>query len=217
MLQMTIAKEGTLNVLCLGAHCDDVEIGCGATLLQLLESRNAHITCVVFASDEIREAETRHALSMIANHSLKSIEIEVLHHRNGYFPYEGALIKDQFERLKARSRPDIIFTHHLNDRHQDHRLIAELTWNTFRDHCVLEYEIPKFDGDLGTPNVFFPISEALARRKVDIIRTAFRSQSERQWFDDATFMALMRLRGIECNAPGGLAEAFHCRKARVSF
>ena len=210
MHSFNFVRDRELQILCLGAHCDDIEIGCGATLIDLLASSvKTRVTWVVFSSNEVREREARHAASLIG---AEAIGIEVLQYRNGYFPFEGAQIKDHFEQLKARVQPDVIFTHHVGDAHQDHRTIAELTWNTFRNNLVLEYEIPKFDGDLGRPSVFVPVSREIAQRKVEVLRSAFVSQQDRQWFTEATFMGLMRLRGLECNSPSGFAEAFHCRK-----
>lgn len=210
MFSFNVASDRDLHVLCLGAHCDDIEIGCGATLIDLsAKSPKLRVTWVVFSSDDVREREARSAASQIVG---APIDIDILDFRNGYFPFEGAAIKDYFESLKRRIQPDVIFTHHVGDAHQDHRTIAELTWNTFRDHLVLEYEIPKFDGDLSRPNVFVPVSRATAQRKVEVLRGAFASQLGRQWFTDDTFLGLLRLRGIECNSPSGLAEAFHCRK-----
>ena len=132
--------------------------------------------------------------------------------RDGFLPFEGALVKNVFEELKQTVTPDLIFTHNRKDAHQDHRLIAELTWNTFRDHLILEYEIPKYDGDLGQPSVFFPLRNDVWQKKVRLIMDAFQSQHQKRWFEEETFSALMRLRGMECNSPSGYAEAFYCRK-----
>ena len=132
--------------------------------------------------------------------------------RDGFFPSQAARIKEEFERLKRRASPDLVFCPRREDAHQDHRLLGELAWNTFRDHLILEYEIPKYDGDLGSPNVFVPLDRKTAQAKVDHIRKAFPSQAGNQWFTDDTFLSVLRLRGIECNAPSGYAEGFHCRK-----
>ena len=137
--------------------------------------------------------------------------------RDGYFPYSGADVKDQFESLKASPRPDLILTHHCEDRHQDHRIVSELTWNTFRDHLILEYEIPKYDGGLGSPNVFVEIDEAMLERKLEILMNVFASQKSKHWFNAKNFEAIMRLRGLEANAASGLAEGFYGRKSRLSF
>lgn len=204
-------------VLCLGAHCDDIEIGCGGTLLELGASlKTASLHCAVFTSDDIREAETRAALSELGA-DWESVDVDTHSFRNGYFPYVGAEIKDAFEALKSTVEPDLIFTHYRDDRHQDHRLVSDLTWNTFRDHVILEYEIPKFDGDLAQPNAYVEISEAFAAKKVDCLQRCFKSQNEKHWFKPETFKALMRLRSVECNAQSGFAEAYYARKAKLRF
>jgi LmbE family N-acetylglucosaminyl deacetylase len=203
------------EVLCLGAHCDDIEIGCGGALIELMRTHpTVRVQWIVFSSNDVRAAETRDAARRIAG---SRISVEVCNFRNGYFPYVGAAIKDYFEALKSRVRPDLVFTHWLSDRHQDHRTISELTWNSFRDHWILEYEIAKYEGDLGHPNVFLPLAEDAARSKVSVLRESFVSQHDKQWFSDETFWAMLRLRGIECNAPSGYAEAFHSRKTILSL
>jgi LmbE family N-acetylglucosaminyl deacetylase len=203
------------RVLCLGAHCDDIEIGCSGTILKLLSRhRSLAFQWVVFSSDEKRKNEAVTSAEIILRGaSSKTISIKAF--KESFFPYVGAEIKDDFEQLKRNFSPDLIFTHYRNDLHQDHRVISELTWNTFRDHFILEYEIPKYDGDLGTPNFFSPILENTCNEKVKTILDSFSTQSDKQWFSAETFYALMRLRGIECNAPSGYAEAFYCRKAII--
>jgi len=204
-----------LRVLCLGAHCDDIEIGCGATLLKLIEENPpASVTWVVFSSDEVRELEARKSAKFILGDSVSS-ELMILNHHNGYFPYVGAEIKDDFEQLKNKIEPDIIFTHYGKDHHQDHRVVSELTWNTFRNHWILEYEIPKYDGGLGSPNLFAPVQAKYVRRKSEILMDCYESQVNRPWFSRSTFDALMRLRGIECNSKSGYAEAFYVRKTII--
>jgi LmbE family N-acetylglucosaminyl deacetylase len=205
-----------LRLLCLGAHADDIEIGCGGSILRLAaEQPQMSVRWVVFSGGERRRAEAtgaaRHFLAGLAD-----VEIRVLGFRDGYFPTQHAEIKDAFEELKRDWRPTLVLTHYREDLHQDHRLIAELTHNTFRDHLVWEYEVPKYDGDLGNPNLFLPLSREQCRRKVELLLEHFPSQRERApWFTEETFLGLMRLRGIGCNAPSGLAEAFYCRKAVV--
>jgi LmbE family N-acetylglucosaminyl deacetylase len=207
--------EGPLEILCLGAHCDDIEIGCGGTLLRILAERpGSSVHWVAFASNPEREAEARASASAFLEGAARS-RVVIQAFRESYFPQVAAEIKDAFERLKAEVKPDVVFAHHRGDLHQDHRVIAELVWNTFRDHLVAEYEIPKYEGDLGAPNVFFALPDAIARRKVELILRHFPSQASRSWFRAATFEALMRLRGVECNAAEGWAEAFHCRKLTV--
>ena len=200
------------QILLLGAHADDIEIGCGGTILKLVSRYpNAHFHWVVFSANGARaeEAELSAGRFLFGANS-QSIELRAF--RDGFFPYQGAEIKEFFEALKAKLRPDLIFTHHESDRHQDHRLLSELTWNTFRDHVILEYEIPKYDGGLGSPSFFVPLTEEERCRKIDMLLAGFPSQSARKWFSEATFDAILRLRGIESNAPSGYAEAYFCRK-----
>ena len=209
-------KNRPLHVLCLGAHCDDIEIGCGATILKLAdEAPDLSINWVVFSSNEVRAAEAKESFRKFSR-NIESAELKIFNFRNGYFPYIGNEIKDSFEELKSTADPDLIFTHHGQDYHQDHRTISELTWNTFRDHCILEYEIPKYDGDLGTPNFYVPSKVEYMRRKSQLLLDCFTTQRKRPWFSQTTFDALMRLRGIECNSSSGFAEAFFARKVTLS-
>ncbi|HEY8524096.1 MAG TPA: PIG-L family deacetylase [Acidimicrobiales bacterium] len=214
-LRLTEPADDALDVLCLGAHCDDIEIGCGGTVLRLVERfPDARFHWVVLASSAERAAEGQRAAEhFLAGAGKQDVRIERF--RESYFPWTGAALKDYFEELKADVDPDLIFTHHRHDRHQDHRVVAELTWNTWRDHLILEYEIPKYDGDLGSPNVFVALDEATARRKVEGILTHFPSQRDRAWFDADTFRALLRLRGMEANAPDRWAEGFYGSKVVV--
>ncbi len=203
------------TVLCLGAHCDDIEIGCGGSLIELRIRRpDLRFVWVVFSGDEVREAETRAAAAALIGAG-SHLLVEVQRFRVGYFPHAGAQIKDAFEVLRARVTPDLVLTHYLADRHQDHRVVAELTWNTFRSHAILEYEIPKYEGDLGSPGVFCPLSAATVDRKVDALMSCFPSQRNHQWFDPELFRGHLRLRGIECNSPSRYAEAFHGRKLLI--
>jgi LmbE family N-acetylglucosaminyl deacetylase len=217
MLPLTFIEpqEDALEVLCLGAHCDDIEIGCGGMVLRLTEEfPAARFHWVVLSSDDVRGGEAqRSAEHFLVDAGKQDIRIERF--RESYFPWVGAEIKDYFEELRTEIDPDLILTHHRHDRHQDHRLVAELTWNTWRDHLILEYEIPKYDGDLGSPNVFIALDEATARRKVDGIIDHFPSQRRRAWFDADTFQALLRLRGMEANAPSRFAEGFYGSKVVV--
>jgi len=200
------------NVLCLGAHSDDIEIGCGATMLRLLdENPSLRMTWVIFCgASEQRATEAR--LSAAA---FGAKEIIVKDFRDAYLPYEGAAVKDTFEELKKLAAPDLIFTHFRDDRHQDHRVISDLTWNTWRSHAIFEYEIPKYDGDLAQPNVFSALSESVCTRKIDLLMSGFASQVNHRWFTPDTFWAMLRLRGVECDSPTRFAEAFHCRKMLV--
>jgi len=200
------------SILCIGAHCDDIEIGCGGTLLRLLDRDDPPaVTWVVLSSNAERRAEgLASANNVLARARQKEIVIGEL--RDGYLPYLGEAVKDFFEALKPRVSPDLIFTHYRDDRHQDHRLACELTWNTFRDHAILEYEVPKFDGDFGAPNLFVPLDEDVCDRKIRNVMDHFRSQQDRRWFTPDVFRAVLRLRGMEANAPSGYAEAFYARK-----
>jgi LmbE family N-acetylglucosaminyl deacetylase len=205
-----------LRLLCLGAHPDDIEIGCGGSLLRLVaEQPQMTARWIVFSGNEQRRTEARAAArGFLAG--IAAPEISVLGFRDGFFPSQHGEIKDAFESIKRDWRPTLVLTHYRDDLHQDHRLIAELTYNTFRDHLIWEYEVPKYDGDLGNPNLFLPLSREQCRRKVALLLEHFPSQHERAgWFTEETFLALLRLRGIGCNAPSGLAEAFYCRKAVV--
>jgi len=213
MLNLPLGRQARL-VLCLGAHCDDIEIGCGGALWSLARNHpQTEFVIAVFASDDDRERETRAAIERIlgtAKHQL------VLHrHRDGFFPAEWVAVKASFEALKAFGSPDVVLTHQENDRHQDHRIISELTWNTFRSHLVLEYEIPKYDGDFGQPNAYIPLAADAVDQKVAILMSSFPSQLGKRWFTEDLFRGLMRLRGMECNAPSGYAEAFYARKMRL--
>ena len=213
MLKLVLPTKdtGSLSVLCLGAHSDDIEIGCGGTLLHLrciLPGLRFH--WVVFSATGRRGEEATKAAELFTAGCEK--EVVLRDYRDGFLPYSGGEVKDVFEEMKKRLSPDLIFTHWNGDAHQDHRLISELTWNTFRDHMILEYEIPKYDGDLGRPNVFVPLEPAMHQKKLAYMNDAFQSQRVKAWFNDNTFLSLMRLRGVECNAPSGYAEAFYCRK-----
>jgi len=217
MLPFTIGSHigAPLRVLCLGAHCDDIEIGCGGAMLELVRTRpETEFRWVVLSSDPERASEARASATAFLGAARHALHVETF--RNGYFPWIGAAIKDYFETLKTYDSPDLIFTPWREDRHQDHRVVSDLTWNTFRSHTILEYEIPKYDGDLGQPNVFVPLDAATAETKARLITTVFRSQSDKSWMSEETFRALMRLRGVECAAPSGYAEAFHARKVVVS-
>jgi LmbE family N-acetylglucosaminyl deacetylase len=201
-----------LRILCLGAHSDDIEIGCGGTLLRLTDQyRNCVLHWVVFSAVGVRGDEARRGAELFGSKAvvqgptLKTFQ-------DGHMPFAGAEIKSVFEEIKGSFSPDIIFTHNRKDAHQDHRVLAELTWNTFRNHLILEYEIPKYDGDLGQPSVFVPLSEEVSGNKVKYIMESFQSQHGKHWFQPNTFLALMRLRGMECAAPSGHAEAFYSRK-----
>jgi LmbE family N-acetylglucosaminyl deacetylase len=199
------------RLLFVGAHSDDIELGCGGAALTLLARHpGSHVTWVVFSATGVRAAEAKaSAADFLAGAGER--DVRTLEFRESFFPYDGAAIKSAFEALKS-VEPDVVFTHCRHDLHQDHRLLAELAWNTFRDHLILEYEIPKYDGDLGHPGVFVALDGGVARRKCELIQHHFVSQRSRHWFDPELFMGLMRIRGMECRAPAGYAEAFHGRK-----
>lgn len=200
------------SLLCLGAHCDDIEIGAGATILKLVaEHPGLRVHWVVFSSTDERANEARaSAAEFLAG--AHDVDMQVQAFTDGFFPAEYAAIKRQFETLKDLVNPDLVLTHYRDDRHQDHRVVSDLTWNTFRDHLVLEYEVPKFDGDVGQPNVFVPVDDAARTAKVQLLLRHYGSQSSKHWFTADTFNALMRIRGLECRSGTGYAEAFHARK-----
>jgi LmbE family N-acetylglucosaminyl deacetylase len=210
-LSSLLDSRKPVRILCIGAHCDDIEIGCGASLLRFCSEREVRITWLVLCSTPARAAEARGSAGRFLRRARDS-EVRIEAFRDGYLPAQWAQAKDVFESLKRLPRPDLVLTHERDDRHQDHRIASELTWNTFRDHTILEYEIPKYDGGLGQPNLFVPLNRTTARRKAELLTKGYPSQADRRWFDSETFLALMRLRGVECNAAHGYAEAFHARK-----
>jgi LmbE family N-acetylglucosaminyl deacetylase len=215
MLGIDLSRDpnSTFHVLCLGAHSDDIEIGCGGTILRLIEEYpSSSFYWVVLGANQPQRADEalNSANAFLSQSSSKKIVVQGF--RDSYFPYIGAEIKAYFEQLKHEISPDLIFTHYRDDLHQDHRLVCELTWNTFRNHLILEYEIPKYDGDLGSPNFFVRLDETICTKKTEYLLAHFGTQGNRHWFDEDTFLALMRLRGIESRAPARYAEAFYCRK-----
>jgi LmbE family N-acetylglucosaminyl deacetylase len=214
MLGLTVRRDPgrPLRLLALGAHADDIEIGCGGTVLRLVaEHPGMAVDWVVLSGQGPRAGEAADsAAAFLEGTGATTVAVERF--RDGFFPYDGAAVKRYFEDLKARVQPDLILAPRLEDRHQDHRLVAELTWNTFRNHLILEYEIPKYEGDLGQPNLFVPLQREQAERKIELLLKHFPSQAGRSWWGDDTFRAILRLRGVESNAPSGLAEAFGARK-----
>ena len=211
-LSMCAHDNYPVSVLFLGAHSDDIELGCGGTVLSLLEQgQELDVHWVVFSSTPDRRFEAEKSADAFLKGAHRK-EIIVKDFKDGFFPYVGAEIKNSFEELKRRVNPDIVFTHYRHDLHQDHRVISELTWNTFRDHLILEYEIIKYDGDVGSPNCFVHLSEEICAKKNRIILDNFITQQSHPWFSEDSFLALQRLRGVESNAPGKLAEAFYGRK-----
>jgi len=211
-LKLDGVGERALQVLCLGSHADDIEIGCGGTILRLAkENPDWVFHWVVFSAIGPREQEARYAASRFVDPvRLKGPLLKTF--QDGFMPFAGADVKKVFEELKLEVSPDLIFTHNRKDAHQDHRLVSELTWNTFRNHMILEYEIPKYDGDMGQPSFFVPLTKEFCDAKIDILMESFKSQHGKRWFQRDTFFSLMRLRGMECNAASGYAEAFFTRK-----
>jgi LmbE family N-acetylglucosaminyl deacetylase len=203
-----------LKVLALGAHADDIEIGCGGTLLRLASEREIHVTWVVFCSTPRRQAEARaSAADFLAGAASSSVIVH--ENRDGFLPWAGPSVKESFEALKAQVDPHLILTHYRDDRHQDHRVVSELTWNTWRRHLILEYEIPKYDGDLGSPSFFVPVSPALYERKIELLLQHYPSQVGKHWFTPELFRSLARIRAMECASGDAPAEAFYCRKATL--
>lgn len=202
-----------LKVLCIGAHSDDIEIGCGGTLLEWQrQGQPIEVDWLVLTARGEREAEARRSARAMLRRA-ERLSLHLGDFRDGFLPAQYEEVKAFFESVRREVQPDLVFTHRLEDRHQDHRLAAELTWNTWRDQLVLEYEIPKYEGDLGQPSLYVPLAQATARRKAEHLQRHFGTQRSKGWFSDDTFLGLSRLRGIECRAPGGHAEAFHSRKA----
>jgi LmbE family N-acetylglucosaminyl deacetylase len=218
MLPLSLSRDpaAPLQVLCLGAHSDDIEIGCGGTILQLLSGySNVDVRWIVFSSNAEREREARASADLFLKKA-KRKKVIVRRFRDGFFPYDGAKIKESLEKMSKDLNPDLIFTHYRDDRHQDHRVVSDLTWNTFRRHLILEYEIPKYDGDMGSPNWFVPLKPKVCERKIKYICEMFKTQQVKGWLTEDTFLALMRLRGVECQAAEKYAEAFYCRKLTLA-
>ena len=210
---LTLSGAGRpARILAIGCHSDDIEIGCGGTLLALAQANpGLEIDWLVLAASGPRADEARRSAAAFTA-GVATVRVEVHDFRDGFLPYSGGEVKQVFEDLKSRVDPELVFTHAGYDFHQDHRLASELTWNTFRNHLILEYEVPKYDGDLGRPNVFFPLTQELVDRKLALLEEQFATQRGKHWFDPETFVALMRLRGMESVAPERFAEAFTARK-----
>ena len=213
MLSLRLSETpGPLDVLCIGAHSDDIEIGCAGTLLSLVDQGyKLRVTWAVLSAKNERAAEATHSASQLLG-NVAELRIHLGPFRDAHFPAQFSALKDYMTDLRRETNPDLIFTHCIDDRHQDHRLVGDLTWQSWRDHLVLEYEVPKYEGDLGRPNFFFPLSRAAAKSKVDHLLAHFGSQRSKDWFTGDTFLGLMRLRGIECRSADGFAEAFVARK-----
>ena len=214
MLGVALARDrGTpLRLLAIGAHADDVEIGCGGTIRRLAEiETELSVAWVVLAAHGVRVQEARASADRFLE-GVRVRDVRALDFEDAFFPYHGARIKRFFEELRREVEPDIVFTHARHDLHQDHRLVCELTWNTFRDHLILEYEIPKFDGDLGSPNMFVPLSKGECAFKIETVLSSFASQRSKHWLSADVLLGLMALRGAECRSPTKYAEAFYARK-----
>lgn len=216
-LRPAIGCQSEVKVLCLGAHCDDIEIGCGGTLLRWREGNpDLEVRWVVFAGNGGRAAETRASAQRFLGRDA-NLCVKFCDFRDGFLPYHGEEVKDAFERLKDEFSPDVVFTHYRNDLHQDHRLVSELTWNTFRDSLILEYEIPKWDGDLGNPNAYVPLAARHLEGKIEILCEEYATQRGRTWFEPETFRSIARLRGMEMAAKERYAEAFYVRKLALDI
>jgi len=211
MLGLSFNNKASLKVLCLGAHSDDIEIGCGGTILTLASRMEIEVYWVVFSADRVRRREAKASAHVFLQRA-KRKTVVVRNFKMSFFPFVGDQIKKYFEQLKHQCSPDLVFTHYRHDLHQDHQIISNLTWNSFRNHVILEYEIPKYDGDLGTPNFYVPLNETIRTRKINYLLSSFKTQAGKQWFTESTFSSILRLRGIESNAPEGYAEAFYSRK-----
>jgi LmbE family N-acetylglucosaminyl deacetylase len=218
MLPLELGRSGgaPVRLLAIGAHPDDIEIGCCGTILKLLEEDALSAIGWVVLSGKGERADEARASAEAVLSGVEEKRLMLRDFRDGFFPYDGGDIKEFFESLKSEFSPDIVLTHQRADLHQDHRIACELTWNTFRDHLILEYEVPKYDGDTGSPNLFVPLGEDLRRRKIDHLMTHFATQRPKRWFKEDLFSGLLRLRGMECNSPTSFAEAFYCRKAMLA-
>jgi LmbE family N-acetylglucosaminyl deacetylase len=218
MLPLELGRSGgaPVRLLAIGAHPDDIEIGCCGTILKLLEEDALSAIGWVVLSGKGERADEARASAEAVLSGVEEKRLILRDFRDGFFPYDGGDIKEFFESLKSEFSPDIVLTHQRADLHQDHRVACELTWNTFRDHLILEYEVPKYDGDTGSPNLFVPLAEDLRRRKIDHLMTHFATQRPKRWFKEDLFSGLLRLRGMECNSPTSFAEAFYCRKAMLA-
>lgn len=214
-LSVDSAAGRPLRLLAIGAHPDDIEIGCCGTILKLLDEKILSAICWVVLSGKGERAEEARSSAEALLAGVQEKKLMVCDFRDGFFPYDGAGIKEFFESLKQEFSPDLVLTHQRGDLHQDHRVSCELTWNTFRDHLILEYEVPKYDGDMGSPNMFVTLEDQICSRKIDHLMTHFASQRPKRWFKDDLFSGLLRLRGMECNSPTSFAEAFYARKARL--
>jgi LmbE family N-acetylglucosaminyl deacetylase len=209
---ISLVPQNLRRILALGCHADDIEIGVGGTLLRLLaEHAGLHVTWVVMSAAGERRAEAQASAEQFLERA-GSREIIIADFRDRFFPFQAEAIKEFLHQVADKTQPDLVFTHRLEDRHQDHRTVAEFTWHALRNHLVCEYEIPKYEGDLGQPNLFVPLAREVCERKIAITHESFASQRDKPWFTPDTFWALLRLRGLECNSPTRFAEGLYCRK-----
>ena len=219
MLGLDLHVEGrrTPRILFVGSHADDIEIGCGATAAALLRRYpRAKICWLVLSASPLRRREARRAVRLLLGSAIE-VDLRLAEFKESHFPSQVAAIKACVENVKTDFDPQIVFSHYSQDLHQDHRVVSEVTWNTFRNHLILEYEIPKYDGGLGSPSVFVPITRTALTKKTGVLMKAFGSQLQKQWFTPETFVAMARIRGIECNSPTGYAEAFYARKLQFQL
>ena len=215
-LRLNTNRQTPLQVVCIGAHCDDIEIGCGGSLVALSQAYpEAVFHAWVFSGETSRAAETASCLASLVG--VDRLRLTQLSYRDGYFPADWSAIKESIRDLSTTVRADLVFTHTASDAHQDHRTLAELTWNHFRNHLILEYEIVKYEGDLPRCNTYLPLSVEQMKAKTDALMRSFPSQAGKYWFTAANFEAIARLRGIESHAPEGFAEGFVVRKSVLSL
>jgi LmbE family N-acetylglucosaminyl deacetylase len=213
--KVSLLDDGTKlrRILALGAHADDIEIGCGGTILRMAaEFRELDVLWVVFCATSERELEARASADAFLEGVARK-RVLVFGHRDGFLPYNAAAVKDDFESLKKSFEPDLVLTHFREDRHQDHRLVSDLTWNTWRNHMILEYEIPKYDGDFGSPNFYSLLTTAMLERKIALVLEHFQTQANKHWMTDELLRSVARIRGMESVSPEGYSEGFYCRKA----
>jgi LmbE family N-acetylglucosaminyl deacetylase len=210
MINLTDLKR-LRRILCIGAHSDDVEIGCGGTILHILDQNpSVEVLWCVFSASGLRAHEALRGADLFLERA-RDRRVVLHEFADARFSDSAATIKGHFEAFKQFD-PELIFTHRVEDAHQDHRLLGQLTFQTFRSQLVLQYEIPKFDGDLGHPNVYVTISADELARKCRYLQEAFATQQSKHWFDPDTFRGLARIRGLECASPTRFAEGFYCRK-----
>ena len=209
-MQILDFKDKKIKILCLGAHPDDIEIGCGGSLLKLTSTYDTEVNWVVFSASEERKNEAITSANKFLEKSNKKTII-IKDYKESFFPYEGEKIKKYFYEIQDYN-PDLIFTHFKMDGHQDHKTINELTWNTFRNNTILEYEIPKYDGDISNPNLYIILDKEQCRNKIKYINETFQTQQNKHWFNEQTFWSILTIRGVESRSATKYAEAFYANK-----